>query len=75
MTDRRIHWVGTKDRKSLALIIPAHIHKEQNLNASTGFALRVDDTKIVLQVINTEPVMISADRGFEAYQNQHLYLR
>jgi len=57
MLGRHIHviqpyWVGTKERKSLALIIPSQIAKEQNLDASTIFALRVDDTKkIILQVV------------------------
>ncbi|PWU78965.1 MAG: hypothetical protein DLM72_19735 [Candidatus Nitrosopolaris wilkensis] len=60
MSRRHIHivqpyWVGTKDRKSLALIVPAQVAKEQNLNASTVFALGVNSTKIVLQVINPEP--------------------
>jgi antitoxin component of MazEF toxin-antitoxin module len=59
MLDRNIHvvqpyWVGTKNSKSLALIIPAQIAKEQSLNASTIFALRVDDTKIILQVVSAK---------------------
>jgi antitoxin component of MazEF toxin-antitoxin module len=80
MLGRHIHvvqpyWVGTKDRKSLALIIPAQIAKEQNLNASTVFALKVDNTKIVLQVINAdhedeETAMIPAGESFEASSQQ-----
>jgi antitoxin component of MazEF toxin-antitoxin module len=60
MLGRHIHviqpyWVGTKDRKSLALIIPSQIAKEQNLDASTIFTLRVDDTKkIILQVVSAK---------------------
>lgn len=40
--------------KSLALIIPADIVRECNINKSTGFSLRVDKEtkKIVLNTIN-----------------------
>jgi len=48
------YWVGTKDKKSLALIIPAQVAKEQDLDSSTVFALRAEKTKIVLQVIKAE---------------------
>jgi hypothetical protein len=42
--------VGNKDRKSLAIIIPAQIAKEYNFDTSTIFALKVDDFKrITLQ--------------------------
>ena len=76
MLERNIHvvqpyWVGTKNSKSLALIIPSQIAKEQNLNASTVFVLKVDNTKIVLQVINAEhedeeTAMTPAGESFEA---------
>ena len=80
MLGRHIHvvqpyWVGTKDRKSLALIIPAQIAKEQNLNASTIFALRVDGTKIILQVVSAkceeeETMMNPADKSFQTPNQQ-----
>jgi antitoxin component of MazEF toxin-antitoxin module len=81
MLGRHIHvvqpyWVGTKDRKSLALIIPAQIAKEQNLTASTIFALRIDDKKkIILQVVSAkceeeEIMMIPADKSFQAPNQQ-----
>jgi antitoxin component of MazEF toxin-antitoxin module len=81
MLGRHIHvvqpyWVGTKDRKSLALIIPAQIAKEQNLNASTIFALRIDDKKkIILQVVSAkceeeETMMSPADKSFQAPDQQ-----
>lgn len=34
--------VGTKDRKSLAIVIPAQVVKEYSLDTSTVFALNVD---------------------------------
>jgi len=38
--------VGSKNAKSLALIIPAKVTREYNINTSTVFALRTDkDTK------------------------------
>lgn len=44
--------VGNKDRKSLAIIIPSQIAKEYRFDASTIFALRVDDLKrITLQSV------------------------
>jgi hypothetical protein len=69
------YWVGTKDKKSLALIIPAQVAKEQDLNASTVFALRADKTKIVLQVIKAEheyqePVSIPTGESLEASSQQ-----
>ena len=46
--------VGSKYAKSLALVIPAKIVKEYNLNISTVFALRAEQKtkKITLQTIN-----------------------
>ena len=37
--------VGTKDRKSLAIIIPAQIAKEYSFDTSTIFALKVDNMR------------------------------
>jgi antitoxin component of MazEF toxin-antitoxin module len=46
--------VGSKNANSLAVILPAMVVKEYNVNTSTVFALRADDKtkKIVLQTIN-----------------------
>jgi hypothetical protein len=53
------YWVGTKDRKSLAIIIPAQIVKEQNLNTSTILAMRVADrAEIMLKVIDTGAIAL-----------------
>jgi antitoxin component of MazEF toxin-antitoxin module len=48
--------VGSKYAKSLALVIPAEVVKEYNLNISTVFALRVEQEaqKITLQIFNNE---------------------
>ena len=47
--------VGSKRAKSLAVIIPAQIAKECNINTSTAFSLRVDrQTKVMtLNIIDT----------------------
>lgn len=79
------YWVGTKDRKSLALIIPSRIVKEQNFDTSTVFAMRVtEDADIVLRVIDTRckvkeeqeeenMMMIAEDnKSFEASGSQRL---
>ena len=46
--------VGSKDRKSLALIIPAKVAKRYNVDTSTVFTLTVDDNRkrIMLQTMN-----------------------
>jgi hypothetical protein len=46
--------VGTKDRKSLAIIIPAEITREYNIDSSTVLVLRVNQKtrRITLQTIN-----------------------
>ena len=46
--------VGSKDRKSLAIIIPAQVTKQYNIDKSTIFALQVDDDKkrLMFQMIN-----------------------
>jgi antitoxin component of MazEF toxin-antitoxin module len=68
--------VGTKDRKSLAVIIPAQIAKEENLDPSTIFSLRVDSMKkIILQVVSAkceeeETMMSPADKSFQAPNQQ-----
>jgi hypothetical protein len=47
--------VGTKYRKSLAVIIPAEIAKEYQMNSSTVLILHVNQKarRITLQTINT----------------------
>lgn len=76
---RKVHvvqpyWVGTKDKKSLALIIPAQVTKRQDLDSSTVFALTANRTKIVLKVIypelDREAVMITAGKSLEATTQQ-----
>jgi antitoxin component of MazEF toxin-antitoxin module len=37
--------VGTKDRKSLAIVIPAQVVKEYSFSTSTIFALKVDNMR------------------------------
>jgi antitoxin component of MazEF toxin-antitoxin module len=56
--------VGSKDGKSLALIIPAKVAKQYNIDESTVFTLRVDeDTKrIMLQTAN-EIIMDNNNHG------------
>jgi len=46
--------VGSKDRKSLALIIPAKVAKRYNVDVSTVFTLQVDEAKkrILLQTLD-----------------------
>jgi hypothetical protein len=46
--------VGTKDRKSLAIVIPAQVVKEYSFNTSTVFALNVDkgNSGIVLRKVD-----------------------
>jgi bifunctional DNA-binding transcriptional regulator/antitoxin component of YhaV-PrlF toxin-antitoxin module len=48
--------VGTKERKSLAIIIPAKITREYNINTSTILALGIDEKKkrITLREVNTK---------------------
>jgi antitoxin component of MazEF toxin-antitoxin module len=49
------YWVGTKDRKSLAMIIPAQVVKDQNLDTSTILMMRVsNNANIILKVIDTK---------------------
>jgi hypothetical protein len=78
------YWVGTKDRKSLAFIIPSQIVKEQNFDTSTVFAMRAtEDAEIILKVIDTrckvkeeqkENMMTIADdsKSFEASGSQQI---
>jgi antitoxin component of MazEF toxin-antitoxin module len=75
------YWVGTKDRKSLAMIIPAQIVKEQNLNTSTILAMRVvDSAEIILKVIDTkyenkeESMVIAAGKSLEHSSQQERVL-
>ena len=48
------YFVGSKEAKSLALIIPARIRKETNIDASTIFMLSIDEKtkRITLQRMN-----------------------
>lgn len=46
--------VGSKDRKSLAVIIPAKVAKQYNIDKSTIFTLQVDDVKKRLMLQMTD---------------------
>ena len=48
------YYIGSKDGKSLALIIPAKVAKRYNVDASTVFTLQVDEDKkrLMLQTID-----------------------
>jgi antitoxin component of MazEF toxin-antitoxin module len=47
--------VGTKDRKSLAIVIPAQVVKEYSFDTSTIFALKVDNMRrLTLQNVGVE---------------------
>lgn len=63
--------VGSKQAKSLALIIPAEVRKEANVNTSTVFILNIDEKtkRITLQKINeimekSENTMVPAEESF-----------
>lgn len=48
--------VGSRDRKSLAVIIPAKVVKQCHVDPSTIFTLKVDDDKqlMILQIMSTK---------------------
>jgi hypothetical protein len=59
MTKKRIYalqpyQVGNKNAKSLAIVIPCDVAKENNVNTSTIFTLLVDSKtkKVILQTID-----------------------
>ena len=59
MTKKRIYAfqpyeVGNKNAKSLAVVIPSEVAKENNVNTSTIFTLLVDSKtkKVILQTID-----------------------
>jgi hypothetical protein len=59
--------VGSKERKSLAIVIPAQITKKYKIDTSTIFALKADDsTRIV--TLQTVPKLsgIRNNRGIPA---------
>lgn len=66
--------VGTKERKSLAIIIPAKIAREYDVSTSTILALSINgrDERMTLQKVNVnnEKKMIPAHRSFEASNQQ-----
>jgi hypothetical protein len=69
--------VGTKERKSLAIIIPAKITRAHHINTSTIFALGVDEktTRITLREVYTkdedeEKKMAPAYESFQASSKQ-----
>jgi bifunctional DNA-binding transcriptional regulator/antitoxin component of YhaV-PrlF toxin-antitoxin module len=59
--------IGSKSGQSLALIIPAQVRKEANLDASTVFVLKIDQKtrRVVLQNIDEKfGNLIPADDSF-----------
>jgi hypothetical protein len=63
--------VGTRNGKSLALIIPAKIVKEQKINTSTVFLIKPEEKRIILERINlSEEISIPANKSFQASGQQ-----
>jgi len=50
------YYVGQKDRKSLAAIIPSKIVKKYNIDSSTIFTVRIDQqtNSIMLQIVDPQ---------------------
>jgi hypothetical protein len=65
--------VGSKQAKSLALIIPAKVRREAKVDISSVFVLKIDQKtkKITLQNVNeNDESMIPADESFPASKQQ-----
>lgn len=62
--------VGTKYRKSLAIVIPARIVKECKFSTSTVFAIQLDKERhtILLQTVRTS--FENTEQTFEASKQQ-----
>jgi hypothetical protein len=68
--------VGSKQSKSLALVIPSKVAKEYHIDISTVFALRADGNtnKITLEAvkgIDEQKNVIPAEESFQA-SSQHV---
>ncbi|HEX5186959.1 MAG TPA: hypothetical protein VFV86_08725 [Nitrososphaeraceae archaeon] len=79
MIDKNIHLVqpykvGTKTKKSLAMIIPSKIVKSHKIEPSTIFIIRSDENKdkIILEMIDisSKKVVASVDKSSEASSQQ-----
>jgi len=67
--------VGSKNAKSLAIVLSAKIVRKNNINVSTVFALRADEKtrRITLQALNEIiEKEENADEGLEASRQQVL---
>lgn len=63
--------VGSKDSKSLAMIIPSPIAKKYGLGQSSGIILRYNDSGIWLQCIDAgKEKNIPVDQSLEAQDQQ-----
>jgi hypothetical protein len=67
--------VGSRQSKSLALIIPSDVRKECSIDTSTLFALRIDEStkKITLSTISHidgENMLMSTSDGLKASSQQ-----
>jgi antitoxin component of MazEF toxin-antitoxin module len=62
--------VGTKERKSLAIVIPAQVVKEYSFNPSTVFALNVEKDKITLRTLDMDTERPFVTRMLPALTNQ-----
>ncbi|WP_144732524.1 hypothetical protein [Candidatus Nitrosocosmicus arcticus] len=62
--------LGSKDSKSLAIIIPSAITRKYHMDESSGLILRHSNSGIWLQYMDIEKKMILADQSFEACNQQ-----
>ena len=66
--------VGPKDRKSLAIIIPAKLTKEFDINTSSIFAIQINKQKKSITLLRidvpNQKDMTPTDRSFEATDQQ-----
>lgn len=64
------YWVGSKKSKSIAVIIPAAIVKEYDIDPSMGFLLKYDKYGISLEYLLKDKNTMSVNSSFEAKNQQ-----
>ena len=67
--------VGSKDSKSLAIVIPSAIRKKNHIDPSTIFLVRSDNSEIILHPVDIDKKMIPVDNSFEAKDQQVSIIR
>ncbi len=69
------YWVGSRISKSLAVVIPSSLVRRYNINPSTGFVIKHNNSGIMLYYAGMDKKRTPQDNSFDAKDQEASIVR